>query len=57
MQAEGASSTVVTTPIGGEHLDNIGELNFSPPSFGSHMQCSLDLVVPYQMFHRLHCVI
>jgi hypothetical protein len=31
MQAEGASSTVVTTPIGGEHLDNIGEFEFLTP--------------------------
>ena len=28
MQAEGTSSSVVATPSGGEHLDNIGEFEF-----------------------------
>jgi hypothetical protein len=46
----------VTTPAGGEHLENIGEFEFLTPSFGSRMQCSLDLAMPYQMFHGLDCV-
>jgi hypothetical protein len=31
MQAEGASSIVATTLVGGEHLDNIGEFEFLTP--------------------------
>ena len=53
MQAEGTSSPVATTPAGGEHLDNIDEFEFPTPSFGSRMQYSLDLAMPYQMFNGL----
>jgi hypothetical protein len=67
MRAEGTSFPVATTSAGGEHLDNIGEFEFPTPSFGNCMQYSLDLAMPYQMFHgldrvcemscRLDCVI
>jgi hypothetical protein len=53
MRAEGTSFPVATTPAGGEHLDNISEFEFLTPSFSSCMQCSLNLAMPYQMFHGL----
>jgi hypothetical protein len=57
MRAEGTSFPTTTTPVGGEHLDNIGEFEFLTPSFGSHMQCPLDLATTYQMFYKLDRVI
>ena len=55
-QVEGTSSPAATTPASGEHLDNIGEFEFPTPSFGDCMQYSLDLAMPYQMFHGLDCI-
>jgi hypothetical protein len=53
MRAEGTSFPVVTTSVGGEHLDNIGEFELLTPSFGNCMQYFFELVMPYQMFCRL----
>jgi hypothetical protein len=33
VQAEGTSASAATTPVGGEHLDNIGEFEFPTPFF------------------------
>uniref|UniRef100_A0A2N9GUL7 Uncharacterized protein n=1 Tax=Fagus sylvatica TaxID=28930 RepID=A0A2N9GUL7_FAGSY len=57
MRDEGTSFPMATTSTGGEHLDNIGEFEFPTPSFGNRMQYSLDLAMPYQMFHGLGCVV
>uniref|UniRef100_A0A2N9FHF1 Aminotransferase-like plant mobile domain-containing protein n=1 Tax=Fagus sylvatica TaxID=28930 RepID=A0A2N9FHF1_FAGSY len=57
MQDEGTSSPAATTTAGGEHLDNIGEFEFHTPYFGSRMQYSLDIAVPYQMFHGLDRIV
>ena len=57
IQAEGTSSPAATTPAGGEHLDNIGEFEFPTLSFGNCMQYSLDLAMPYQMFHGLDRIV
>jgi hypothetical protein len=33
VQAEGTSASAAATPVGGEHLDNIGEFEFPTPFF------------------------
>ncbi len=69
VQAEGASASATATPVGSEHLDNIGEFEFLTSFILLVIVCcTLHLVIPHQVLcgidhtvmrclGRLDCVI